>query len=450
MQGSVLVVDDDEDSGAVLCDLLLSHANHAVAVASGEAALQKLEERDFDVVVSDLRMDGMSGLDLCREVRVKHPDVPVIVVTGYADIETAVAALRAGAWDYVTKPFKGDHVAAAVARAVEHRRTRSEVRRLQRALAATVPIKKIIGQSPQLRAMTDLVNRVADGDATVLVTGESGTGKELVAQALHDISGRKNEPFVAVNCSAIPANLLESELFGHVKGAFTDARNDRQGLFVQAGRGTMFLDEIGEMPLDMQVKLLRVLQQRTLRPVGGDSESPVHARVICATNRDLETEVEEGRFREDLFYRVNVVTIEVPPLRARGSDIQMLAEHFLKRIAARTQKNLSSIAPEALQKLRDYDWPGNVRELENSMERAVAMARLPEIQVADLPNKVRDHQSTRLVIEGDDPTDLVTLSEIEERYVRRVVEICGGNKSQAAKVLGIDRRSLYRRLGKSA
>ncbi|HUQ02217.1 MAG TPA: sigma-54 dependent transcriptional regulator [Kofleriaceae bacterium] len=446
MKGNVLVVDDERDSAEVLCDLLISRQNDAVAVERGDLALQKLDDGEFDVVITDVRMDGMSGIELCQKVRASHPDVPVMVITGQADVETAVAALRAGAWDFVTKPLNADHVMAAVARAIEHRRTRSEVRRLRKALAATRPIKEIIGDSPSLRSVTELVSRIADGDATVLITGESGTGKELVAQAVHNLGPRKDEPFVAVNCGAVPANLLESELFGHVKGAFTDARRDRPGLFIQAGAGTVFLDEIGEMPLDMQVKLLRVLQQRQLRPVGGDEEMPFAARVVCATNRDLETEVEEGRFRQDLFYRVNVVTIEVPPLRSRGSDVLMLAHHFLKRIGDRTGKAVTSFSPDASRKLLDYDWPGNVRELENGIERAVAMARMSEIQVEDLPAKIREHHSTRLVIEGDDPSELVTMSEMERRYVRRVLDACGGNKTQAAKVLGIDRRSLYRRL----
>ncbi|KAB2901338.1 MAG: sigma-54-dependent Fis family transcriptional regulator [Kofleriaceae bacterium] len=446
MKGNVLVVDDDRDSAEVLCDLLISRQNDAVAVDRGDTALQRLDEGDFDVVITDVRMEGMSGIEVCQKVRASHPDVPVMVITGQADVETAVAALRAGAWDFVTKPLNADHVMAAVARAVDHRRTRSEVRRLRQALAATRPIKEIIGDSPSIRAVTELVGRIADGDATVLITGESGTGKELVAQAVHSLGPRKDEPFVAVNCGAVPANLLESELFGHVKGAFTDARRDRPGLFIQAGRGTVFLDEIGEMPLDMQVKLLRVLQQRSLRPVGGDEEMPFYARVVCATNRDLESEVDEGRFRQDLFYRVNVVTIEVPPLRSRGSDILLLAHHFLKRISERTGKAVTSISPDASRKLLDYDWPGNVRELENGIERAVALARMSEIQVDDLPAKIREHHSTRLVIEGDDPSELVTMSEMERRYVRRVLDACGGNKTQAAKVLGIDRRSLYRRL----
>jgi two-component system response regulator HydG len=450
MKARVLVVDDDRDSGEVLRDLLIDRALDADYADHGEAALANLAEVDYDVVITDVRMEGLSGIDLCRRIREKHPDVPVIVITGQADVDTAVGALRAGAWDFVTKPLNAEHVFAAVARAVEHRRTRSEVRRLRQALAATRPIEGIIGDSAPVRAITEMVSRIADGDAIVLITGESGTGKELVAQAVHRLGPRKDEPFVALNCGAVPGNLLESELFGHVKGAFTDARRDRPGLFTQAGAGTIFLDEIGEMPLDMQVKLLRVLQERLVRPVGGDEEQGFSARVVCATNRDLETEVEEGRFRQDLYYRVNVVTIEVPPLRARAGDVLLLAHHFLKRIADRTGKDVTSISPDAARKLLDYDWPGNVGELENGMERAVALARMSEIMVDDLPAKIRDHQSTRLVIEGDDPSDLVTMSEMERRYVRRVLEACGGNKTQAARVLGIDRRSLYRRLEEPA
>ena len=446
MISRVLVVDDDRDEGALLQDLLNRRGHEATFIDRGEAALDALGEREYDVVVTDVRMAGLSGIELCQRIRVAHPDVPVIVITGQADVDTAIAALRAGAWDFVIKPLDARHVELAVSRAVEHRRTRSEVRRLRQALAAARPIAGIVGESAAIRTISELINRIADGDATVLITGESGTGKELVARAVHDLGARKDEPFIAINCGAVPANLLESELFGHVKGAFTDARRDRNGLFTQAGAGTIFLDEIGEMPLEMQVKLLRVLQERTVRPVGGDEEHPFAARVVCATNRDLETEVEEGRFRQDLYYRVNVVSLEVPPLRTRGGDILLLAHYFLRRIAERTGKEVTSISTDAARKLLDYDWPGNVRELENGIERAVALARMSEIGVDDLPAKIRDHQSTRLVIAGDDPSEMVTLAEMERRYIRRVLEACGSNKTQAAKVLGIDRRSLYRRL----
>ncbi len=446
MKPKVLVVEDDMDEGELLRDLLVRRGHEAKVVDRGDTALTMLGEDDYDVVITDVHMAGLSGIELCTRIREHHADVPVIVTTGQADVSTAVGALRAGAWDFVTKPLTADAVIAAVSRAVEHHRLRGELRRLRRALDATRSIDGIVGESGPVRAVSEMIVRIADGDATVLITGESGTGKELVAQAVHRLGPRRDEPFVAFNCGAVPANLLESELFGHVKGAFTDARRDRPGLFVQAGSGTIFLDEIGEMPIDMQVKLLRVLQQRTVRPVGGDDEQPFTARVVCATNRDLETEVEEGRFRQDLYYRVNVVMIDVPPLRARGGDVLLLAHHFLRRLAERTGKNINGISADAARKLLDYDWPGNVRELENCIERAVALSRLSEIQLDDLPAKIREHQSTRLEIGSDDPTELVTLSEMERRYVRRVLDACGGNKTQAARVLGIDRRSLYRRL----
>ncbi len=446
MKPKVLVVDDEPDEALLVRDLLSRRGYEAHVADGGQTALDALAREEFDVVVTDVRMAGLSGIEVCDRIKIKFPDVPVIVVTGQADVDTAVSALRAGAYDFVTKPLSSDTVAAAVGRAVEHRSLRGELRRLRRALDATKPIDGIIGDSPAVRAVGEMIARIADNDATVLITGESGTGKELVARAIHQLGARKDEPFVAINCGAVPANLLESELFGHVKGAFTDARRDRPGLFLQAGSGTILLDEIGEMPLDMQVKLLRVLQQRLVRPVGGDDEIAFGARVVCATNRDLETEVEEGRFRQDLFYRVNVVAIDVPPLRSRASDVLLLATHFLRRIGERTNKPISGISPEAARKLLDYDWPGNVRELENSMERAIALTRMTDITVDDLPERIRDHQTARLVIAGDDPTELVTLSEMERRYVRRVLGACGGNKTQAAKVLGIDRRSLYRRL----
>src|SRR5207237_1427511 len=299
------------------------------------------------------------------------------------------------------------------------------------------PIESSVGSSPSSRELKGLIDQVAENDATILITGESGTGKELVAKAIHDRSVRKDQPFVAVNCAAMPAPLLESELFGHVRGAFTDAKRSRAGLFVQAGAGTIFLDEIGEMPIEMQVKLLRVLQERKVRPVGGDEEVPFEARVVTATNRDLETEVEDKRFREDLFYRINVVAIPVPPLRARAGDILLLAQYFLKRIAGRTAKPVQGISGPAARLLMDYDWPGNVRELENCMERAVALCRLDEITVDDLPVKVQEHPSSKIVITTESPGELITLDEMERRYVRQVLNAVGGNQTHAARILGI-------------
>jgi two-component system response regulator HydG len=304
----------------------------------------------------------------------------------------------------------------------------------------------MIGTSAPMQKVYDLVARVADTEATVLVTGESGTGKELVAKAIHSRSRRKEGPFVAINCAAMPEPLLESELFGHVKGAFTDARQARSGLFLKASGGTLFLDEIGEMAMGMQAKLLRVLQERTVRPVGGDKEVPFDTRIVAATNRDLDTEVAERRFREDLFYRINVVRIQVPPLRSRGSDVLVLAQHFVERFAAVHRTNVKGLSSAAAERLMTYSWPGNVRELQNCIERAVALARYEMLGVDDLPEKLRDYRPSRVIVESEDPAELLPMEEVERRYVLRVLQAVGGNKTLAAEVLGFDRRTLYRKL----
>jgi two-component system response regulator HydG len=393
-------------------------------------------------------MADMTGLELCEQIRQRYPDVLSIVITGQSTLENAIGAIRAGAYDFILKPVKLDTLAVAVGRALAHLLLLRELRHL-RSVVESSPMDGIAGNSPAIRETIDMVRRVADSDATVLITGESGTGKELVARAVHRLSPRRSEPFVAVNCAAMPAPLLESELFGHVRGAFTDAKSARPGLFIQAGGGTIFLDEIGEMPFEMQVKLLRVLQEREIRPVGGDEEQPFRARVLAATNRNLEAEVEQRRFREDLFYRINVVTLHVPPLRARSGDILLLAQHFLRRIAQRISKPVKGFSGPAARMLLDYDWPGNVRELENCIERAVALCRLDEVTVDDLPAKVQAFHVTRIVIPAGpsgSPDAMITMEEMERRYVRQVLEAVHGNKTHAARILGIDRRSLYRRL----
>jgi two-component system response regulator HydG len=305
---------------------------------------------------------------------------------------------------------------------------------------------RLIGTSLAIHEVQDLVERIKDGGASVLITGESGTGKELVAREIHERGARREGPFVAINCAAIPEPLLESELFGHVRGAFTDARCDRAGLFVAAAGGTLLLDEIGDMPVPLQGKLLRVLEERAVRPIGGSREVSVDVRIIAATNRDPEQAVENGRLREDLYYRLNVIHIDVPPLRARGGDVAYLARHFLGGIARNTGARVTGFSPEATEKLLAYDWPGNVRELRNCVERAVALADGAVVGVNDLPLRVRDYQSSHVLVAADDPSELVTLEEVERRYITRVVETCGKNKSLAARVLGISRKTLYRRL----
>ncbi len=444
VNGTVLIVEDELDTGALLREALQLRGYAAELVTSAEECLAHLASHHVDIVLTDIGMPGTSGLELLKLLRERHPDVLAIVLTGLGDLDTAIGAIRGGAYDFLMKPVKIDAVVLALARALDHLALQRELRRL-RADGVAAGFEGLVGSSGAMQETIGLIQRVADSDATVLITGESGTGKELVARAIHNASSRHAEPFVAINCAAMPAPLLESELFGHVRGAFTDAKQTRAGLFVQARKGTLFLDEIGEMPIEMQAKLLRVLQERRVRPVGADTEQPLEARIIAATNKDLEHEVEERRFREDLYYRIHVVAIPIPPLRARPGDILPLAQHFLQRIAARSKKPVRGISEPAARLLASYDWPGNVRELENCIERAVALCRLDDITVDDLPAKVQEH-GTKIVIATAAPSELVTLDEMERRYARQVLEAVGGNKAQAARVLGINRRSLYRRL----
>ena len=451
MQASVLVVDDDVDAASLIRDALRKRGYDADAVHSGPECISKLGIRPWDVVVTDINLGQMSGIELCRLLRRDHPDLLALVITGERSIERAIEAIQAGAYDFITKPVKIDALVIAISRAVEHLTLRREVRRL-RDTKRKDAIDGIVGTSPSVTQMVEMIARIADSDATVLITGESGTGKELVARAIHNQSSRRTEPFVAVNCAAMPGPLLESELFGHTRGAFTDAKTARQGLFIQAKGGTIFLDEIGEMPMEMQVKLLRVLQERKVRAVGGDTETEVRARIVTATNRHLEHEVEAKRFRQDLYYRINVVPIAVPPLRERTSDILQLAQHFLQRCGSRIGKSVCGFSTTAARRLMDYDWPGNIRELENCIERAVALCRLDEITINDLPPKLLTEAPSQLVIPTSSLDELTTIDELSQRYVRQVLAAVHGNKTQAARILGIDRRSLYRRLaeGKAA
>jgi two-component system, NtrC family, response regulator AtoC len=449
MERRILAIDDDHSMCEVLEAELKKRGFETFTTTSPEDGLRRLSEEDFGLVLTDINMLGMSGVHVCERIVESREDVPVIVMTAYGSMEAAIAAIRAGAYDFVTKPFEMDDIALTIERALKHRALREEVKRLRRVIVDQQKFDDILGNSAAMKKMYDLIARVAETETTVLVTGESGTGKELVAKAIHQRSARKGGPFVAINCAAMPESLLESELFGHTRGAFTDARTARPGLFVKASNGTILLDEIGEMPAGMQAKLLRALQERTVRPVGGDQEQPFDARIIAATNRDLETEVEEKRFREDLFYRINVVRIQVPPLRARGSDILLLATHFLQKYQPSAPPRVVGIKAAAADKLLSYIWPGNVRELQNCLERAVALAQHDHLGVDDLPERVREFRSSRITIESDDPASLLPMEEVERRYILRVLEAVGGNKTLAAQVLGFDRRTLYRKLERS-
>jgi len=447
MSTRILVIDDDQSMCELLQESLERSGWQVEWRTRGDEGLELVREKDFDVVITDVNLENMSGHDLCRMLTENRPDTPVIVITAYGNMSSAIAAIRAGAYDFINKPIDMAQLAHVIDRAVQHRHLREEVKRLtSEASRSGRGVGSLTGESRAMRKVYDLIRRVADTDTTVLLSGESGTGKELVARALHTESARANQPFVAINCAAVPASLLESELFGHMKGAFTDAKNTRKGLLEQASGGTLLLDEIGEMPLEMQPKLLRVLQERQVRPVGGNAVVPVDCRIIAATNRDLESEVEEQRFREDLYYRLNVVQIHIPPLRARGNDVLVLAQHFVRKFAERMGKGVTGISSEAAKKLLDYDWPGNVRQLENSMERAVTLTRFEQITVEDLPERISRYEGSRVTLGDIDSEHMLTLEELEKRYIERVLKAAQGNKTQAAKLLGVDRRTLYRKL----
>ena len=446
MSGRILIVDDEPSMCEVLEAGLAPHGFTTHSTTSGDEALHLLDSNDVDVVLTDLHMRGLDGLALCERLAANRPDLPVVVITAFGSLETAVAAIRAGAYDFITKPVKMDALALALARAVQHRTLRDEVKRLRSLVAESDRFEELVGDSAAMRSVRAMLERIADSEATVLITGESGTGKELVARALHRQSRRADQSFVAVNCAAMPEALLESELFGHARGAFTDAHAPRRGLFLEAHGGTVLLDEIGDLPLALQPKLLRVLQERTVRPLGADREVPFDVRLIAATNRDLDSALDEGRFREDLYFRINVIHLAVPPLRARGSDVLLLAQHFLTACAARAGKHVSGLAPAAAERLLAYAWPGNVRELQNCMERAVALAQFEHVTVDDLPEKIRAYRASHVLVASDDPSELVPLEEVERRYILRVMEAVGGNKTLAAQTLGIDRKTLYRKL----
>ncbi len=445
----VLVVEDDPALRELLSRALPKLGFQVVAVADAPSASRALVTEPVDVVLTDLHLGRSSGIDLCADIRDEHPDVPTLVMTAYGNLDVAIQAMRAGAWDFLTKPLDLELARIVLERALKHRRLRSEVRQLRRRVRASQVVDGLVGESAPMRSLFDMMSRVAEVDSNVLIVGESGTGKELVAQALHRLSGRRDKAFVGVNCAAIPENLLESELFGHVRGAFTDARSSRTGLFVQAQGGTLLLDEIGDMTLSLQVKLLRVLQERRLRPVGAETEIGIDVRLVAATHQDLGGLVEQGRFRADLLYRLDVIRLEVPPLRDRGPDVLLLAQKFLTEVAERLGKPARELTPEAARKLLDHDWPGNVRELQNCIERAVVLSEGDVLRVADLPAALRS-RAPREPPEASDAAPLLSLAEVEKRHILHVVKALGGNRSRAADVLQIDRKTLYRKLDRWA
>jgi two-component system response regulator HydG len=441
----VLVVEDDAAMRDLVLEELADRGHRGWGAATLPDAQAYVETGEVDVLVTDVNLARESGITLCRRVLGVDPDLPVIIITAFGSLDTAIQAIRAGAYDFLTKPFAMDALALAVDRAAALRGLKREVAELRVRMRREQRRSRLDGSSPEIVGLRESVATVATTDATVLVLGESGSGKEVVAREIHDLSRRSSSPFVAENVSAIPANLVESTLFGHVKGAFTGATGAREGLFRAAHGGTLLLDEIGELPLELQPKLLRVLEEGRVRPVGSDTEVPVDVRVLAATHRDLGEAVADGRFREDLFYRLAVIDLAVPPLRRRGGDILLLAQRFLEEHATRQGREVRSLHHETAAALLAWPWPGNVRELRNAMERAVALARGPLVMPTDLPPRMRDVPAAEVVpIPRDEP--LLPMAEVERRHVLRVLQAMEGNKAEAARVLGIGRKTLYRKL----
>jgi two-component system response regulator HydG len=446
---TILIVDDDHAHRTMLKTLLGGWGYGLDEADDGAPAIEMVEAAPYDLVLMDIRMITVSGIEALHRIRIINPAIPVIIMTAYSSVDTAVEALKAGAYDYLIKPLDFDKLQITIERAMEHVVLKEENKRLREKLGAGFARQQIIGHSPAMTRLLETVSQVAPSEATVLITGESGTGKELIAGAIHENSGRAQGPFIKLNCAAITETLLESELFGHEKGAYTGADRRREGRFVQANDGSLFLDEVSEMPLSMQVKLLRVLQEREITRVGGDEVLPVDVRVIAATNKDLIEMVAAGTFREDLYYRLNVIQIDIPPLNSRREDIPLLAQHFLDTFAERNRREIDGFTPQAVDRLVKHDWPGNVREMMNAIERSVVMAAGGKIDVPDLPAPLSQGDGDGEAPAGcNDLPETGSLEEVEKATILRTLEAAGGNKSETARRLGITRKTLHQKLKK--
>ncbi len=441
---NILVVEDEELMRSILRQLLEDEGCKVFTASSAETALEIFPTADISVTLTDIKMAGMDGLELLDQIKAIDADALVIIMTAYSSVDSAIAALRKGAYDYITKPFVNEDLLQTVKNALRQQELFTENRQLKREINRQYGFSEIIGTSEVLQNVFRLIEKVADTNVSVLIQGESGTGKELIARAIHFNSRRAGKPFLAVNCGALPENLLESELFGHTKGAFTDAKTDKKGLFRSATGGTIFLDEIGEMPLQLQVKLLRALQEHEVTPIGASIPVKFDARIIAATNKNLEKEVSENNFREDLFYRLNVIEVNLPALRQRREDIPLLAKHFSAKAAREQKRTEKPISREAMSALVGYNWQGNVRELQNAIERAFILSN-DEIDLESLPPKVKS--SSENALEMRDPEGLrPTLEEMERRYIVEILRTVNDDKTQAANILGIDLSTLYRKL----
>ena len=439
----VLVVDDEENLRLVTRSFLRRDGYEVETAGNGEEALKLIETFGPDYVLTDVRMPKMGGLDLLSTLKAKGNEATVIVMSAYGSVDLAIEAIKAGAYDYIQKPFKPEELLLALRKADERESLRRENRALKAEIRDKARFEELLAKSPEMQSVFKTVAKVADFKTTALITGESGVGKELIARAIHHRSSRRNAPFVAVNCGAIPENLLESELFGYRRGAFTDAIADRAGLFEQANGGTLLLDEIGELPLSLQVKLLRVLQEETIRKLGDNKDMKVDVRILAATHRDIAAETAAGRFREDLFYRINVLTIRIPPLRERREDIPLLMDHFIARNNIRLSTNIRGVSPEARKTFLEYSWPGNVRELENTIERAMVLCESEVIGKEDLPERIRDADDTvQAHLASGELSIKKTVRAIEEILIKKALEKTKGNRTRAAEILEISHRAL--------
>jgi len=448
-RANILIVDDDRGHLTSLRTVIRSWGYEVTTVEDGRDAVAAVKDSPVDLILMDVRMTTMSGIEALAHIKRYNPSIPIIIMTAYSSVESAVEALKGGAYDYLIKPFDFDVLKLSIERACEHAGLKAENQDLRARLQEDFDRPDIIGKSASMKALMDMLAMVAPSEATVLITGESGTGKELIARSLHHNSARKDHPLVTVNCAALTESLLESELFGHEKGAFTGADRRREGRFMQADGGTVFLDEVGETSARMQAKLLRVLQEKEIQRVGSEAVLQVDVRVVAATNRDLEEDVQAGRFREDILYRLNVMHLNVPPLRGRQEDIPLLAQHFLEKYARRNRKTVKGFAPLAMDMLLKYDWPGNVRELENAIERAVILLSGDHVTEKQLPLRImREHPGHEPAADAAMPaTDGTrTLEEMEKEAIVATLDAADGNKSEAARRLGISRKTLHNKL----
>lgn len=443
----ILVVDDDPRMCELLSDILSEEGYSTKTSGNSLKALKTLKGEEFDVILTDLKMKGMDGMDLLEEAKQAAPFTPVIIMTAFGTIETAIKAMKMGAYDYVLKSDQTDGLILTVKKALEYRLLKKEIARLRKRMESEYQFHDLIGKSPSMKRVYETIEMIRGASCNILITGESGTGKELVAKAIHYHNDRKEGPFIAVNCAAIPDTLIESELFGYKKGAFTDATSDKKGLIFEADEGTLFLDEITEMPLTLQAKLLRVIEEKEVRPLGDTVSYPVDVRVISSSNREILPFIRDGKFREDLYYRLKVIEIELPPLRERREDIPLLIQHFIDRFNKELKKKISGISGEALKALSDYSWPGNVRELENVIQRAMILSQWETLLPADFPDSIigeKQKKDGHLLEKA--VQERYAFDQLLKEYIKRLLIETGGNKTKVSEILGIDRKTLYRKM----